>query len=302
MKKKTHDEYVVELFNKNPSIEIIGEYVGANKNVLHRCKNCGHEWNPKPSLILLGFGCPQCNKKRMTKSHEQYVDELYEKNARISVVGTYVNYHTKITHKCNICEYEWDLEPAGALGGTKCPKCTNHIKLTQDDFINRMKEIHPMIQVIGEYKGSDFPVKVKCLKDNFVWEPTATNLIHLKRGCPKCNQSSGELRIETYFKSYKINFIPQYTFSECKNKRVLPFDFYLTDYNTCIEYDGIQHFEPRDYFGGQSAFEEIIKHDTIKTNYCLSNNIQLLRIRYDQNVEEVLDVFFNNTKLIKEVV
>lgn len=302
MKKKTHNEYVIELKNKNPDIEIVGEYIGANKNVLHRCKICEYEWSPKPSLILLGFGCPQCNRKRMTKTNNQYIDELREKNTNISVVGTYINYHTKIAHKCNVCGYEWDLDPAGALSGTGCPKCTNHIKLTQDDFINRMKNIHPTIQVIGEYKGSDFPVKVKCLKDNFVWEPTATNLIHLKRGCPKCNQSRGELQVEMYLKNYNINFIPQYVFSECKNKRVLPFDFYLPDYNACIEYDGIQHFEPVDLFGGEDTLKTQQHNDSIKTQYCKSNDITLLRIKYNQNIDIVLDDFFNNTKLIEEVV
>lgn len=302
MKKKTHDEYVIELSDKNPNIEVIGKYIGANNNILHRCKKCGYEWSPKPSLILLGFGCPQCNKNRMTKTHDQYVDELHEKNIYISVVGKYVNYHTKITHKCNTCEYEWDLEPAGALRGTRCPKCANHIKLTQDDFINRMKEIHPTIQVIGEYKSSDSPVKVKCLKDGFIWEPIATNLIHLKRGCPKCNQSRGELQIEMYFKKYKINFIQQYVFSECKNKRVLPFDFYLPDYNVCVEYDGIQHFEPIELFGGDVAFKQRKHNDSIKTNYCKLNGINLLRIRYDQDVDEELNNFFNNIKSIREAI
>lgn len=35
----------------------------------------------------------------------------------------------------------------------------------------------------------------------------------------------------------------------------LPFDFYLPYYNTCIEYDGVQHFKPIDYFGGEKEFE-----------------------------------------------
>ena len=302
MRKKTHAEYVVELANKNPSIEIVGEYIGSNINVLHRCKTCGHEWSPKPSLILLGFSCPQCNKRKMTKTHEQYVNELHRKNADISVIGMYVNYHTRITHKCNICEHEWELQPANALNGTKCPRCTNHVQLTQDDFINRVKEIHPMIQVIGEYKGSDFPIKVKCLKDDFVWEPKATNLIHLKRGCPKCNQSRGELQVEIYLKKHNINYMPRFVFSECKNKRPLPFDFYLPDYNVCIEYDGIQHFKAVDFFGGEDSLKIQQHNDSIKTNYCNLNNIGLLRIKHDQNIENVLDDFFNNTKLIKEAI
>ena len=71
---------------------------------------------------------------------------------------------------------------------------------------------------------------------------------------------------------------------KCKNLDLLPFDFYLPEKNICIEYDGIQHFEPRDFFGGKVEFEKIKIRDKIKTKYCNSNNIILLRIQYDEDV------------------
>ena len=77
----------------------------------------------------------------------------------------------------------------------------------------------------------------------------------------------------------------------------MPFDFYLPDYNACIEYDGQQHFEPIDFFGGEEKFKKTIQRDEIKTNYCLVNNIRLLRIRYDENVIEALEMFFGETKI-----
>ena len=41
-------------------------------------------------------------------------------------------------------------------------------------------------------------------------------------------------------------------------------------------------------------FNYIQSHDQIKTEYCESNNINLLRIRYDENVEEKLMKYFQN--------
>lgn len=302
MKKKTHSEYVLELFNKNPNIEVLGEYVGANNNIPHKCKICGHEWSPKPSLVLCGFECPECNKKKMTKTQEQYINELYSKNPKLNVIGKYVNCHTKILHQCNVCKYEWFVQPAELLRGNGCPRCANHLKLTQDDFVNRMKEIHPTIQVIGEYKGSNYPVKVQCLNDGWIWEPLATNLIHNHKGCPKCNLSHGELQIERYLCYLNIAFIPQHSFPECKNKKPLHFDFYLPDYNMCIEYDGIQHFEPNEHFGGEDEFLCMQINDQIKNDYCLLNSIVLCRINYKQDVKSELDKLFNSTKLIKEAI
>lgn len=30
-------------------------------------------------------------------------------------------------------------------------------------------------------------------------------------------------------------------------------EIYLPDYNTCIEFNGIQHYKPIEYFGGKKA-------------------------------------------------
>ena len=60
----------------------------------------------------------------------------------------------------------------------------------------------------------------------------------------------------------------------------MPFDFYLPDYNICIEYDGEEHFQPVEFFGGEEKFQRRIENDEIKNNYCKNNNIKLIRIPY----------------------
>ena len=81
-----------------------------------------------------------------------------------------------------------------------------------------------------------------------------------------------------------IDFIQQKTFPECKDKQVLQFDFYLPEYNICIEYDGIQHFESKEYFGGDKQFIITQRHDNIKDEYCMNNNIKMIRIKYNEDV------------------
>ena len=70
----------------------------------------------------------------------------------------------------------------------------------------------------------------------------------------------------------------------------LRFDFYLPEYNTCIEYDGRQHFTPVEVFGGEEGYFKTKKRDGIKNKYCKDNNIGSLRIPYNQinNIEEIL--------------
>ena len=68
--------------------------------------------------------------------------------------------------------------------------------------------------------------------------------------------------------------------------------FYLLDSNICIEYDGIQHFEPVNDFGGEIEFNNIQIRDNIKNEYCKNNNINLIRIRYDENIEEKIKFLY----------
>ena len=118
-------------------------------------------------------------------------------------------------------------------------------------------------------------------------------------GCKKCNFSKiskGEKGIIEFLKKNNIEFIHQHKFNDCigiSNK--LPFDFYLPKYNTCIEFDGRQHFESVKKFGGEKNFLDIQRTDNIKNKYCLNNNIKLIRISYLnlKNINEILEKEFN---------
>mgnify|MGYP003620563355 CR=1 FL=1 len=70
----------------------------------------------------------------------------------------------------------------------------------------------------------------------------------------------------------------------------LLFDFYLPNYNICIEYNGKQHYEPIDWFGGIKTLEYIKNNDNIKKKYCQKNNIKYLEISYKENdlIEEII--------------
>jgi len=64
--------------------------------------------------------------------------------------------------------------------------------------------------------------------------------------------------------------------------------------NYCIEYDGIQHFESIDYFGGDDNLKNTKINDKIKNNYCKKHNIKLFRIKYNEKINEKLNFIFNN--------
>ena len=125
-------------------------------------------------------------------------------------------------------------------------------------------------------------------------------LLSQKFTCNDCSysaapSSSGDLYVkEILDKIDGITYKEQYTFEDCKDKYVLRFDFAVFSNNHLylIEWDGIQHFKPFEYYGGIKKYKDIIKKDSIKNTYCSKHNIPLLRIKYnDKNIENKIYQF-----------
>jgi very-short-patch-repair endonuclease len=102
--------------------------------------------------------------------------------------------------------------------------------------------------------------------------------------------------IHDFLSELNINFTEQKRFFDCRNKKqsdMLPFDFYLIDYNVLIEYDGLHHFEPIKGWGGEDKFKITKENDGIKNNYCLTHNIPLLRLPYTYTEEKIKSEILN---------
>ena len=100
-----------------------------------------------------------------------------------------------------------------------------------------------------------------------------------------CLVSSMESDSQKYFDTTNVNYIQQHTYEDCIFKDKLKFDFYLPDYNYCIEFDGKQHFEVVDFSSknpkqAKEDFRLTQIRDKIKNDYCKNNNIGLIRIPY----------------------
>ena len=114
-------------------------------------------------------------------------------------------------------------------------------------------------------------------------------------GCPNCNESKGEKEIAKFLNKWNINYSRQHKFSDCKNIFELPFDFYIPSMRICIEFDGRQHYEPMEFFGGLKAYEILKVNDKIKNDYCEDNYINLIRIRYDE-FDSLHQILWENLK------
>lgn len=311
-KLKTVDEFKNQLMEIKPDIEVVGEYFGNHKHIRCRCKKCNHEWNAIPCNLLNkpSVGCPKCASiergiKKTETYHKKFRDRLLKINKDIEIVGALKKAKDHVDVKCKICGHEWSPTQDSLLQGKGCPKCgtkkaAKSRMMPAEEFVNRCNEISPYIEVLGEYNGVKNYIDVACKKCGFRYSTIADNLLQ-GSGCPVCNMSKGERKVASLLDKYRIDFDQQYTFLGCRNRRVLPFDFYLPDYNICIEYDGEQHFKPIDHFGGQEYFDKRKENDLIKTRFCEENDIGLVRIPYYMS-NELEDILFEELNIIDYII
>lgn len=81
------------------------------------------------------------------------------------------------------------------------------------------------------------------------------------------------------YKKYEI--ISQYSPSWLGRQRI---DIYIKELNLAIEYNGIQHYQPVNFYGGQKGFDATKKRDAIKRDLCIKNGVKLLDVKYDQDL------------------
>lgn len=134
------------------------------------------------------------------------------------------------------------------------------------------------INVLGEYTSGKCKIECECLICGRHFKLRADHILR-GIGCGCSNRSIGEQRVAKILKERGIAYKEQYRFKNCvRFSKPLPFDFYLPQYKTAIEYDGIQHSQPVELFGGREEFEKVVERDAFKTQYCKDHNIRLIRI------------------------
>ncbi len=216
-------QFKIKLKEINPNIEPLEEYKGSSIPILVNNKKCKHPaWKATPSGLYSGHGCPICAHeivaRKLTHSHNQFLNELKKVNINIIVLGIYRHSKEKILVKCKICNNEWYTTPHSLLRGSGCPKCgrreaNKKMTMSHEEFIKRIQKINNKIEIIGKYTGAHNKIKILCLKCGKEWE-TEPKTILKGHGCPNCygnrRKTPEEFRTEMSKINKKILLIGEY--------------------------------------------------------------------------------------------
>lgn len=294
-RKKTTEDFIFEskLKNGEKYDYSMVNYINNHTKIKLGCPVHGFfEVRPNDHLSK-NVGCNKCNNAGISKS-KNIGNEIVEKFNKIHhfkysyELVKYNGSENKINIVCPIHGI-FEQTPHHHLSGRGCQKCGKTKKLTTEEFIIKSKKSNgdKYDYSLVTYKNYSTKVKIIC-PTHGIFEVRPHDHINKKSGCPICNESKGEKIIRKFLTDYNINFTPQKRFKKCRDKKPLPFDFYLYEKNICIEYDGEQHFINRPTFGGPNSFLNIKRKDEIKDTFCKENNIHLIRISYCDNIKEKL--------------
>jgi hypothetical protein len=283
----------------------------SDKKVNVICDYCGDEYITQYALITNGRKiiqkdcCSKCTGKKTSDVSKQKRAQKYINIAKQIcdeceyILVTNVEDYTDVKMNIEfICPSHGNqiMTLDNLIHGHKCKECSYEyrgVNLRYDikyikeyiESINGNKLLNP-----EDYKDVSIRnLNIKCSCGNIF-----TTSFHNYKDCGvdtcySCSrkESEGERDIRNFLELHNVEFVQEKRFVDCRDTKPLPFDFYLPNYNLCIEFDGGQHFEPK---FGEEKFKITQKHDNIKNQYCIDNNISLLRIPYweGSKVDEIL--------------
>lgn len=302
---KYKDEFLVKAEDLSKSatamVKIVCDYCGEeydmawfhyreiqDKNQKCACYNCRHKKRYENDLTI-----------RQLKLYEKALKVCDKKRyVLVSKMEDIKNNTSYITYICPI-HGEQRMRISNLISGKGCPECSIETKgelyrLSPDEVEQRVADLGGKLLNKQDYVNRvERNLIIECA---YCGNPFTTSLVlfaqHGGQMCPNCKdtESIGERKIRVYLESNNIIFEQEKWFSDCRDIKPLPFDFYLPDYNTIIEFDGEQHYRQGHFAHSHLSYTQA--HDEIKNEYCKNNNIKLVRIPY-WNINDIETILSN---------
>ena len=288
--KKTTAQFEKEIYDLvGNEYTLLDTYVNNKTKIQVKHNKCGHTYKVTPNAFTNGSRCPYCrakaNGEAKRKTNTEFQQEVFDLVGNEYIfLDTYVNNMTKIRVKHTKCGKIYEVTPANFLSGHGCPYCSGKAKKTDDQF---QQEVYDLVgdeyTFLDTYINSKVKLRVKHNKCGRIYEVTPTDFFNKHSRCPYCNSPKGETLITKILDTLNIKYESQETFDDLKDIQPLSYDFYVPSQNILIEYQGIQHYEPIDYFGGDHAFKLQQKHDKMKLDYAKTHHYNLITVPYTED-------------------
>lgn len=300
--KKTFDQVAKEVTQLSKGeYKVLPPYVNSKIKMEFIHLSCGNHFKMKFNAFQQGQRCPICASKHRSKLRTMTNVEFVKRvestwGNDYTLLSKYVNSDTPIKVKHNKCGNIYMTRPTDFIRGHGCLRCS-YIERAPKIGVNQrtpLSEVKKSIKdTLGsqyvvltrdsDYRGNRQHISIKHLTCGHVYKARYSDIQCHHTGCPYCNSPKGELIISKILNTLNINYEAQKTFDDLKDKSYLSYDFYIPDKNILIEYQGLQHYQPVEYFGGDSQFTLQQQHDKLKLEYAKTHNYNLITVPYTEN-------------------
>lgn len=299
------DDYIKNSINNNGvslTTFVTGKYDNVNSKIILKCE-CGDIYEQtygdfKASKFKVCKKCMLSKKHLYNKIDIIKIINNIESNSKCKVIcsNDFINTQEgKLKIKCN-CGKVFKSTYRSFMGSRLkvCPHCVSKylkdIGWTDERILNYFKDNYKEVEVLNidrqitNYSNGtkSLRIRLKLKKGNKTKQINFSQI--LRDGLKFGNESFGEKIFASLLNDNAINYESQKYFKDLKevikeDVGVLKFDFYLPDYNVCVEIDGLQHKQFVSKFHvNEEGFIRQQYRDKIKEQYCYNKNIKLFRI------------------------
>ena len=176
------------------------------------------------------------------------------------------------------------------LKGQGCPTCR---LVDVNDLISRFRKVHGMLYRyhVDSYINTTYPIGITCSRHGVFFKKAHHHL--QGQGCPLCSGcSSGVNRIKLYLLLTSLSYETEVWFNELRGYGGLPlkFDIYVPALDLFIEFDGRQHFENIEHWGGEIELQNRMSHDIMKDRFVVERGRSLVRLPYTASPENTVTI------------
>lgn len=94
--------------------------------------------------------------------------------------------------------------------------------------------------------------------------------------------------VKKLYKNYKVIYQHRPFFLRSDKGGQMSYDVFIVGLNIAIEYQGKQHFEPVEFFGGAENYTQTVARDKLKQQLSEQNSIKIVYINYWEDINEEL--------------
>lgn len=276
-------------------------YKGMAFKIKLKCNKCGKIFDQLAHGHASGKGCRKCKIDEYGETRRYSIDDFIKKANLVhahkydySLINSFPKLmQSKVEIVCRD-HGVFVMKANNHLNGQNCPECAKLSQiekqsLSYDEFVARAVATHGEKYDYSNAKYVTYhePLSIICPDHGEFFQSPASHIYG--RSCPRCLTSHGEGEIRAFLLDKSFDFEEQKKFEGMKDRYHLKCDFYLPKINCVIEYNGRQHYEVVEVFGGEAEFKKTVKRDKIKHDYCKSNGINFEVIRHDEEVSTRMD-------------